>query len=103
VEAPYVNIILNYANLFCETNRKQEADQTYNHALGLDPTNHADLTAMGYLARKVADAQTAEKYFQKLTQLYPRYYDPYLALGDLYTSVRKFAPAQENYEKAHQL
>src|SRR5947209_18156182 len=58
---------------------------------------------MRYLAREVADAQTAEKYFQKLTQLYPRDYIPYLALGDLYTSVRKFAPAQENYEKAHQM
>jgi tetratricopeptide (TPR) repeat protein len=98
-----VNILLNYANLLWKTNRKQEAFQTYNLALGLDPTNHAALTAMGYLAREVADAQTAEKYFLKLTQLYPRDYVPYLALGDLYTSNRKFGPAQENYEKAHEL
>src|SRR5438552_2164008 len=53
LEPSNVNIILNYANLLWKTNRKQEAFQTYNHALGLDPTNHAALTAMGYLAREV--------------------------------------------------
>jgi tetratricopeptide (TPR) repeat protein len=98
-----VNIILNYANLLWNTDRKQQAFQTYHSALALDPTNHAALTAMGYLAREVADAQTAEQYFLKLTQLYPRDYVPRLALGDLYTSIRKFGPAQENYEHAFQL
>src|SRR5256884_9398274 len=66
LEPSNVNIILNYANLLWKTNRKQEAFQIYNHALGLDPTNHAALTAMGYLARAVADAQAPGKYSQKL-------------------------------------
>jgi tetratricopeptide (TPR) repeat protein len=98
-----VSIVLNYANLLWKTNRKQDGFQLYDRALGMDPANHAALTAMGYLARELADAQTAEKYFIKLTTLYPRDYVAYLALGDLYTSIREFPKAQEAYEKAHEL
>lgn len=98
-----VNITLNYANLLWKTNRKQEAFQLYDHVLSTDPNNHAALTAMGYLAREVVDAATAEKYFTKLASLYPRDYVPYLALGDLYTADRQFDRAQGNYEKAHEL
>src|SRR5207245_1328473 len=57
LEPSNVNIILNYANLLWKTNRKQEAFQTYNRALGHDATNHAALTAMGYRAREVAGAR----------------------------------------------
>jgi tetratricopeptide (TPR) repeat protein len=98
-----VNIVLNYANLLWKTERKQDAFQLYDRALGMDPANHAALTAMGYLARELADAQTAEKYFIKLSTLYPGDYVAHLALGDLYTSIREFPKAQEEYEKAHEL
>jgi tetratricopeptide (TPR) repeat protein len=98
-----INIILNYANLLWKTDRKQEAFQLYDRGLSIDRANHAALTAMGYLAREIADAQTAEKYFVKLTSLYPRDYVPYLALGDLYTSIHEFPKAQESYEKAYQI
>jgi tetratricopeptide (TPR) repeat protein len=98
-----VNIKLNYANLLWRTNRKQEALQAYNDGLNLDPTNHAALTALGYLSRDMGDPQSAEKYFLKVQSLYPRDYVSYLALGDLYTSTREFDKAQENYEKAHEL
>src|SRR4051812_37340217 len=98
-----VNIMLNYANLLWKTDRKQEAFQMYSKAVGVDPNNHAGLTAMGYLAREITDAKTAEKYFIKLVSLYPNDYVPYLALGDLYTSDKQYADAQKNYEKAHEL
>lgn len=98
-----VNILLNYANLLWRTDRKQEAFKTYTAALNLDPTSHSALTALGYLSREIADAATAEKYFLKLAELYPYDYVPYLALGDLYTAMRDFAKAQQNYDKSHSL
>ena len=98
-----VNIILNYANLLWKMDRKQDASQMYAKAIGMDPTNHAGLTAMGYLSREIADNKTAEKYFIKLVGLYPNDYVPYLALGDLYTADKQFDEAQKNYDKAHQL
>jgi tetratricopeptide (TPR) repeat protein len=98
-----INIMLNYANLLWKMNRRQEATQMYAKALTIDPNSHSALTAMGYLARETSDTANAEKYFTKLRDLYPDDFVPYLALGDLYTSARKFPEAQESYEKAHQL
>ena len=98
-----VNIMLNYANLMWKMDRKQDASQMYLKALATDPTNHAGLTAMGYLSRELGDSKTAEKYFTKLVGLYPNDYVPYLALGDLYTSDKRYDDAQQNYEKAHEL
>jgi tetratricopeptide (TPR) repeat protein len=103
IDPQSVNIMLNYANLLWKTNRKQDAFQLYDHVLGMDPNNHAALTAMGYLAREVVDPAAAEQYFIRLASLYPRDYVPYLALGDLYTAGRQFDRAQANYEKAYEL
>ena len=98
-----VNIKLNYANLLWRMNRKDDALQAYNEGLKLDPTNHAALTALGYLSRDMGNPQSAERYFLKVKSLYPRDYVPYLALGDFYTSMKEFDKAQSNYEKAHEL
>lgn len=98
-----VNIMLNYANLLWRTDRKQQAQDAYNNALKIDPTNHAALTALGYLSRDMANPQAAEKYFLKVQSLYPHDYVPYLALGDLYTSMRQYDKAQNSYEKAHEI
>jgi tetratricopeptide (TPR) repeat protein len=98
-----VNIILNYANLLWRTNRQQQALDAYNNGLKIDPTNHSALTAMGYLSRDMGNPKDAEKYFLKVKSLYPKDYVPYLALGDLYTSMKEFDKAQENYEKAHDI
>ncbi|MGH9511794.1 MAG: tetratricopeptide repeat protein [Terriglobales bacterium] len=103
IEPNNVAILLNYANLQWRTDRKQDALKTYTAALNLDPTSHSALTALGYLSRELSDAATAEKYFLKLAELYPKDYVPYLALGDLYTAAREFPRSQENYEKAHAL
>lgn len=98
-----LNIQLNYANLLWKTGREQEALESYKHSLQTDPANHAALTALGYLSRDMHDPVSAEKYFLKIADLYPSDYVPYLALGDLYTSQRKFDRAQASYDKAHQL
>lgn len=98
-----VSIALNYANLLWKTGRDKEALALYKQSLQMDPGNHAALTALGYLSRDLKDPVDAEKYFLKLVELYPEDYVPYFALGDLYTSNRKYDRAQANYEKAHQL
>lgn len=103
IDPKNVIIMLNYANLLWKTNRSQDATQLYQHALTLEPNNNAALTAMGYLSRETGNAPAAEEYFTKLAKLYPDDYVPYLALGDLYTSERKFDLAQQNYEAAHKI
>jgi tetratricopeptide (TPR) repeat protein len=97
------NIVLNYANLLWRTNRKPESIKMYTHALELDATNAAALSSLGYLSRETGDPTGAERYFEKLRQLHPDNYVPYLALGDMYTERRQFDRAQSSYEKAHEL
>ncbi|HKW19111.1 MAG TPA: tetratricopeptide repeat protein [Terriglobales bacterium] len=98
-----VNITLNYANLLWKIGREQDALALYKQSLQMDPNNHATLTALGYLSRDMKDPVDAEKYFLKLSELYPQDYVPFFALGDLYTSNKQYDRAQANYEKAHQL
>ena len=98
-----LNIELNYANLLWKLNREPEALDRYKHTLQTDPTNHAALTALGYLSRDLHDPASAEKYFLKISELYPGDYVPYFALGDLYTAQRQFDRAQASYEKAHEI
>lgn len=98
-----INIQLNYANLLWKTDRQQDALELYKRALQSDPQNHSALTALGYLSRDLKNPASAEKYFLKLAELYPKDYVPHFALGDLYTSNRQFDRAQASYEKAHEL
>jgi len=98
-----INIRLNYANLLWKTGRQQEALEQYKISLQSDPTNHAALTAMGYLSRDMHDAASAEKYFLKLAELYPKDFVPHFALGDLYTATKQFDRAEASYEKAFDL
>jgi tetratricopeptide (TPR) repeat protein len=98
-----VNIRLNYANLLWKTGREQEALELYKTSLQNDPTNHAALTAMGYLSRDLHDPASAEKYFLKLAELYPKDFVPHFAMGDLYTANKQFDRAEASYEKAFDL
>src|SRR5258708_6147843 len=98
-----MNIRLNYANLLWKTGRQQEALEQYKASLQSDPTSHAALTAMGYLSRDMHDTASAEKYFLKLAELYPKDFVPHFALGDLYTANKQFDRAQASYEKAFEL
>ncbi|MCI0351007.1 MAG: tetratricopeptide repeat protein [Acidobacteriales bacterium] len=97
------NINLQYANLLWRTNRKEQARNIYASVLQKDPRNRFALESMGYLARDMGDPKTAEQFFNRLAAAYPDDYVAYLALGDMYTSVRQFDRAQAQYERAFKL
>ena len=42
-----------------------------------------------------------EEYFQKMAQVYPNDYVPYLGLGDMYTSLDRLDQAQVAYEEGY--
>lgn len=93
-------LLLNYANLLWKTDRKEEALKTYREAVAIDSSNAAALGALGFLLREMGDSSAARNYFLELEKKHPDDYVPYLALGDLYSSDRKFPEAQESYEQA---
>ncbi|HWE85130.1 MAG TPA: tetratricopeptide repeat protein [Terracidiphilus sp.] len=78
----------------------EDAVATYKRVLAIDANDRFALTSLGYASRALGRNQDAEKYFKRLEQADPKSYVPYLALGDLYTSERNFAPAQAAYTKA---
>lgn len=96
-------VMLQYGSLLWKTGRKPEATKVYTALLERDGKNRYALEAMGYLSRDVGDNQAAEMYFSRMAEAYPNDYVPYVALGDLYTSIRDFAKAEDNYEKAYKL
>ena len=97
------NVLLQYGNVLWKAGQRQQATETYARVLALDPNDRWALTSLGYLAREQNDSKRAETYFLKLAAAYPKDYVPYLALGDMYTSERKFAEAQVAYEKAYKM
>jgi tetratricopeptide (TPR) repeat protein len=95
-----VNSLLNYASLQWKLGQKEAAWATFTKVLEIDHNNRTALSSLGYLARDRGDAKLAEGYFARAIAAHPKDYAPYLALGDLYTSEKKFAEAQTNYEEA---
>jgi len=93
-------LLLNYANLLWKTDRNEEARKTYLEVLAIDSSNAAALGALGFLSREMGDSEAAGGYFLELAKQHPDDYAPYLALGDLYSSDRRFPEAQQNYERA---
>jgi len=90
-------------DILMKLGRTENAITVYSEILKADPNNRGALTSLGYASRVVGRDKDAEKYFQKLAQVDPGYYVPYLALGDLYTSRKEFPQAQEQYSKAYAL
>ncbi len=97
------NAQLQYANLLWKTRRPDEARKMYTAVLARDAKNRYALESMGYLARELGDNKTAAEFFNRLAAAYPNDYVPYLALGDMFTATREFAPADANYNKAFRL
>jgi tetratricopeptide (TPR) repeat protein len=96
-------VLLQYGSLLWKTGRKEEAGKIYISLLDREAKNRYALEAMGYLSRDVGDNKTAELYFKRLAEAYPNDYVPFVALGDLYTAIRDFPQAEDNYEKAYKL
>lgn len=80
-----------------------EALTVYQQILSKDPDNILALTALGYALRAAGKDDESEKCFERLAQVNPNSYVPYLALGDLDTARRKFASAQSAYTRAYTL
>jgi tetratricopeptide (TPR) repeat protein len=97
------NAHLQYGQLLWRMERRPEAKREYESALKLEANNRFALSSLGFLAREMNDPKAAEQYFTQLAKAYPDEYTAYLALGDLYTAQRNFAPAQTNYERAYKL
>lgn len=97
------NVMLQYGSLLWKTERKDEAKEIYDTLLERDAKNRYALEALGYLSRDMGDSKAAESYFTRMAAAYPNDYVPYMALGDLYTAVKDFPNAEDNYEKAFKL
>lgn len=97
------DILLQYGSVLWKVGKKKEAQQQYESVLKLDAKNEWALTAMGYLARDMDDVKGAEKYFNLLAQAHPNNYVAYLALGDMYTALRRFPEANDAYERGWKL
>jgi tetratricopeptide (TPR) repeat protein len=96
-----VNLVIQYAALLWRTKRPDEARKLYQNVLQRDPKSRFALESLGYLARETGDNKTAEEFFKKLQAAYPSDYAAYLALGDLYTALRRFPEAQQSYQTAY--
>src|SRR5229473_1885393 len=97
------NVTLQYGSLLWKIGRKAEARQMYTTLLKRDDKNRYALEALGYLSRDEGDNKAAETFFTRMASAYPNDYVPYMALGDLYTSMKEYPKAQASYEKAHTL
>jgi tetratricopeptide (TPR) repeat protein len=96
-----VNSLLNYASLQWKMGQKDAAEKTFQKVLGLDHNNRTALSSLGYLARDKGDSKLAVDYFKRAIAAHPRDYEPYLALGDLYTSAKDYGAAEANYEDSY--
>lgn len=96
-----VNTMLSYAVVLWKLGQPDAARRMYEQALSADHDNPLALSSLGYLAREIGNNEDAEKYFTRAMHQNPRAFGPYLALGDLYASQKKFSAAQEKYEAAN--
>lgn len=83
--------------------RTDDAIAAYGKALELQPHSRFALTSLGYAERAAGNNTEAERYFGQLAQYYPSLYVPYLALGDLYTSLHQYRKAQDYYAKGYEV
>ena len=97
------NIVLGYAGLLWRMDRKADARRAFESVLKLDARNKYAMMSLGYLARDFGDNRQAETYFHQVAALYSNDYEPYLALGDLYVTERKYEAAETSYQRAYSL
>ncbi len=86
-------------DILMKLGRTEDAIAVYKRVLSADPNNRLALTSLGYASRAAGQDDAAVSYFERLIQVDPSIYEPYLALGDLYTSRREYAKAQSAYGK----
>jgi tetratricopeptide (TPR) repeat protein len=99
----HANTLLQYGSVQWRLGRKEAARQAYAKALKVESNNPWALIALGYLARDMGDIEAAEVFFRRMAASHPADHAPHLALGDMYTALRRFPEAQEAYERAYRL
>ncbi len=97
------NLLLPYGSLLWKSGKKDEARKIFLGVLQRDGNNRWALSSLAYLARDIGANAEAEQYLQRYVKAYPKDFVGYNGLGDLYTSMRQFGPAEENYKKAYAL
>ena len=97
------NIELQYANLLWIMQRKGDSEQVYLAVLKHDSQNRYALESIGYLMRDEGKIPQAEQYFHLMAKMYPDDYVPYLALGDMYTSLDRLDDAEVAYEQGYKI
>ena len=90
-------------DILMKMGRAEDALAAYSKILTVDPTNQYALISAGYAARAAGHDEDAARYFQRLAQADPSLSIPYLALGDLYTALRKFKSAEASYSKGYSI
>jgi tetratricopeptide (TPR) repeat protein len=83
--------------------RIPDAIAVFKKVLAIDPHSRFALTSLGYASRAAGNDTDAESYFNLLARNYPSSYVPYLALGDLYTSLRDYKKAEDSYSRGYAL
>jgi tetratricopeptide (TPR) repeat protein len=102
LNAKDLNALQLHGDVLAKMGRGDDAIRVYKKILAIDPVNRLALTSLGSVSRELGRDRDAEKYLQRLAEAYPRWYVPYLALGDMDTSRRDFAKAEVEYQKAHE-
>ncbi len=103
IDPQNTNILLPYASLLWKSGKKAEARKIFEGVLDKDANNRWALSSLAYLSRDMGDNKGAEQFFQRYAKAYPKDFVGYLGMGDLFTSERNFAAAEENYKKAYAL
>jgi tetratricopeptide (TPR) repeat protein len=87
----YLFLGLSYTHL----GRFDEAKQSFQNGLKLDPRNSACLFNLGYIAERQGDSAGAAAIFQKVLLLNPNFPDALLELAKVRTESKRFAEAAE--------
>ena len=90
-------------DLLMKMGRTTEAIVVFKKALAIDPQSRFALTSLGYASRAAGDDASAERYFEQLARDYPSSYVPFLALGDMYTSLDDYSKAEASYARGYAL
>ena len=67
------------------------------------PNDRLALTSLGYASRAAGARPGCGEMLQRLAEVDPASYEPYLALGDLYTSEKEYTPAKARCTKGYAL
>ena len=84
------------ADILFYQNKRDESETYYKKALNLDPECLQALMGMGRSCLRRDEYKKALEYFDKTSQIYPRYSDAYAFKAKTYASMKEYYSATEN-------